>query len=188
MGPAEKAERGGTLFHLGIMHFALICHSGWALGVSRRMLDELASLVQAKAGRPGTMADSKAFHTLYGEAEAKWHAARAFVDETWRDVGDTIAGGGTLSHEQRTMTRLALYNATWAAEEISVAVYARLARRLCGPGPLQLYFRDMHAGTQHVTSAPGAIENCGRVLAGLAPGHRVVVHGPRSGVIMRPAS
>jgi indole-3-acetate monooxygenase len=29
----------------------------------------------------------------------------------------------------------------------------------------------MHAGTQHVTSAPGAIENCGRDLAGLAPGH-----------------
>ncbi len=33
-GPAEKGKRGGSLFHLGIMHFALICHSGWALGVS----------------------------------------------------------------------------------------------------------------------------------------------------------
>ena len=84
LGPAEKALRGGTLFHLGIMHFAMICHSGWALGVGRRMLDELAALVQAKAGRPGTLADSTAFHTLYGEAEAKWHAARAFIDETWR--------------------------------------------------------------------------------------------------------
>ena len=83
-GPAEKAERGGNLFNLGIMHFAMICHSGWALGVTRRMLDELAALVQSKAGRPGTLADSSAFHTLFGEAEAKWHAARAFIYETWQ--------------------------------------------------------------------------------------------------------
>jgi hypothetical protein len=135
------------------------------------MLDELAALVQTKAGRPGTLADSTAFHTLYGEAEAKWHAARAFIDETWRGVSDTIAGGGTLSHEQRTITRLALYHATWAVEEISVAVYRAAGTTALRSGPLQQYFRDMHAGTQHVTSAQGAIENCGRALAGLAPGH-----------------
>jgi indole-3-acetate monooxygenase len=170
-GPAEKAERGGNLFNLGIMHFAMICHSGWALGVTRRMLDELAALVQSKAGRPGTLADSSAFHTQFGEAEAKWHAARAFIYETWREVSDTIAGGGPLSHEQRTMTRLALYHATWAAEEISVAVYRAAGTTALRSGVLQQYFRDMHAGTQHVTSAPGAIENCGRDLAGLAPGH-----------------
>ena len=74
--------------------------------------------------------------------------------------------------EQRTMTRLALYHATWAAEEISVAVYRAAGTTALRSGPLQLYFRDMHAGTQHVTSAPGAIENCGRALAGLAPAHR----------------
>ena len=170
-GPAEKAERGGNLFNLGIMHFAMICHSGWALGVTRRMLDELAALVQSKAGRPGTLADSSAFHTLFGEAEAKWHAARAFIYDTWRGVSDTIAGGDALSHEQRTMTRLALYHATWAAEEISVAVYRAAGTTALRSGVLQQYFRDMHAGTQHVTSAPGAIENCGRDLAGLAPEH-----------------
>jgi alkylation response protein AidB-like acyl-CoA dehydrogenase len=171
-GPAEHSERGGSLYHLGIMHFALICHSGWALGVSRRMLDELSALVRSKAGRPGTMADSKAFHTIYGEAEAKWHAARSFIFNTWGDVVDTLAAGGTLSHEQRTMTRLALYHATWAAEEISVAVYRAAGTTALRAGVLQQYFRDMHAGTQHVTSAPGAIENCGRALAGLAPAHQ----------------
>jgi alkylation response protein AidB-like acyl-CoA dehydrogenase len=169
-GPAEKSDRGGSLFNLGIIHFALICHSGWALGVSRRMLDELAALVQSKAGRPGTMADSKAFQTIYGEAEGKWHAARAFVYDVWSGITDTIAAGGSLSHEQRTMARLALYHMTWAAQEISVAVYRSAGTTALRSGALQQYFRDMHAGTQHVTSAPGAIENCGRVLAGLAPG------------------
>ena len=36
---------------------------------------------------------------------------------------------------------------------------------------MQRYFRDVHAGTQHVTSAPGVIEACGRHLGGLAPAH-----------------
>ena len=90
----------------------------------------------------------------------------AFIDDTWRGVGDTIAAGGTLSHEQRTMTRLALYRATWAAEEISVAVYRAAGTTALRSGALQLYFRDMHAGTQHVTSAPGR----SRTVAGRSPG------------------
>ncbi|WP_228046104.1 hypothetical protein [Saccharopolyspora montiporae] len=30
-------------------------------------------------------------------------------------------------------------------------------------------FRDLHAGTQHVTSGPVALQNCGKWLSGLAP-------------------
>ena len=49
-------ERGGNLYGLGIIGFAVTCHSGWAMGVGRRLLDELAGLVHGKAGatrRPG---------------------------------------------------------------------------------------------------------------------------------------
>ena len=112
------------------------------------MLDELTGLVQAKAGRPGTLADSSALNTVYGEAEAKWHAARAFIDETWRGVGDTIAGGGTLSHDQRTLTRLALYKRHVGdrGDQCRV-VYRAAGTTALRAGPLQQYFRDMHAGT-----------------------------------------
>jgi indole-3-acetate monooxygenase len=170
-GPTETPVRGGSLFTLGIMHFALIGHSAWALGVSRRMLDELSGLVRSKAGRPGTMADSLAFQAAYGEAEARWHAARAFVHETWRGASETISSGATLTVEQKTLLRLALYNATWAAEAISVAVYRAGGTTALRAGVMQRYFRDMHAGTQHITSAPGVIEGCGRYLGGLAPAH-----------------
>jgi alkylation response protein AidB-like acyl-CoA dehydrogenase len=170
-GPTELAERGGSVFKLGIMHFAIIGHSAWALGVARRMLDDLAELVRSKAGRPGTMADSTNFQAKFGEAEAKYQAARAFVYETWREVSETLAAGGTLSVEQKTMVRTALYNATWSAEEISLTAYKIAGTTALRTGPMQQYFRDMHAGTQHVTSAPGVIESCGRMLAGLAPGH-----------------
>jgi alkylation response protein AidB-like acyl-CoA dehydrogenase len=170
-GPTETPVRGGSLFTLGIMHFALIGHSAWALGVSRRMLDDLSALVRSKAGRPGTMAENQNFHAIYGEAEARWHAARSFVHETWRGASETISSGAPLSVEQKTLLRLALYNATWAAEAISVAVYRAGGTTALRSGAMQQYFRDMHAGTQHITSAPGVLESCGRHLGGLAPAH-----------------
>jgi indole-3-acetate monooxygenase len=170
-GPTETPVRGGSLFTLGIMHLALIGHSAWALGVSRRMLDDLGALVRSKAGRPGTMAENPHFQATYGEAEARWHAARSFVYDAWRGASETIASGAALGVEQKTLLRLAVYNATWAAEEISVAVYRAGGTTALRSGALQRYFRDMHAGTQHVTSAPGVIEACGRSLGGLAPGH-----------------
>jgi alkylation response protein AidB-like acyl-CoA dehydrogenase len=170
-GPVEHSDRGGQLYTLGIMGFAIIGHSAWALGVSRRMLDELVALVQSKVGRPGAQADSATFHQLFGEAEAKWHAADAFVRAVWTDATETLDRGEALSHEQRTMIRLALYHTTWAAEEISAAVYRAGGTTALRSGPIQLYYRDMHAGTQHVTSGPPVIQNCARALAGLAPGH-----------------
>ncbi|TDD88081.1 hypothetical protein E1202_14935 [Saccharopolyspora karakumensis] len=36
---------------------------------------------------------------------------------------------------------------------------------------LQRFFRDLHRGTQHVTSVPGVLQNCGTLLAGLSDGH-----------------
>jgi hypothetical protein len=44
---------------------------------------------------------------------------------------------------------------------------ARVELALRG-GTIQRLFRDMHAGTQHITSAPPVIRNAGRELAGLA--------------------
>jgi alkylation response protein AidB-like acyl-CoA dehydrogenase len=171
-GTAEAAVRGGSVFNLGIMHFAIIGHSAWALGLSRRMLDDLAEQVRSKAGRPGTLADSTAFQAAYGENEAKWHAARALVYGAWREVAETIQGGGHLTHEQRTMVRLALYNATWTAEAIANSVYKSGGTTALRSGAMQQFFRDMHAGTQHVTSGPQVIEGAGRALAGLAPDHQ----------------
>ncbi len=37
----ETPKRGGALYTLGIVGFACMCHSGWACGIGRRLLDEL---------------------------------------------------------------------------------------------------------------------------------------------------
>jgi len=127
--------------------------------------------VRAKAGRAGSMAESPRFHATYGELEAKYHAARAFVYEVWREATETLENGGELDPDQRTRLRLALYNATWTAEAISVEVYKAAGTAALRTGAIQQYFRDMHAGTQHITSAPHVGEGCGKFLAGLAPDH-----------------
>src|SRR5215510_5293283 len=37
----ETPKRGGSLYTIGVIGFAEMCHSAWACGIGRRMLDEL---------------------------------------------------------------------------------------------------------------------------------------------------
>jgi len=168
----EQAVRGGNLYNIGIIGFAEICHSGWALGVGRRMLDELATLVQDKAGRAGAQADSDAFHQGYARAEGTFRAARALVYEAWSDVTASIATGEPISVRQHTLVRLALTNVTAALHEVGNFVYLNGGTTALRRGTLQRLMRDVHAGTQHVTSSPAVVQNCGRELVGVAPGRK----------------
>jgi indole-3-acetate monooxygenase len=166
----ETPLRGGSLYTIGIIGFAAICHSAWACGIGRRVLDELVALVHQKAGRPGTIADSPSFHEQYARMEATYRSARAFVYETWADVRETLDRGDRLSTRQQTLMRLALANATWSAHEAAMFAYTAAGTVALRDGTLQRLFRDMHAGTQHITSAPPVYGAAGRELAGLAPG------------------
>jgi alkylation response protein AidB-like acyl-CoA dehydrogenase len=166
----KASSRGGSLFNIAVMGFAVLCHSGWACGIGRRLLDELAAKARGGVGRTGTLAASEAFHEQYAKAEGTYRAARALIYETWRDVQATMDQGGTLDARQHTMIRLALAHATWACHEIAEFVYTVAGTVALRAGTIQRLFRDMHAGTQHITSAPPVIRNAGRELAGLAPG------------------
>jgi indole-3-acetate monooxygenase len=163
-------QRGGHLYGIGIIGFAVTCHSGWAMGVGRRMLDELAALVRGKAGRPGGQADSTAFLQGYAEAEASFRAARALVLEAWNDLSATLYGGDAPSTRQHTQVRLALTHITKTLHEVANFVYLAGGTTALRRGTLQRLYRDVHAGTQHVTSAPFVSQNSARELIGLADG------------------
>jgi alkylation response protein AidB-like acyl-CoA dehydrogenase len=163
-------KRGGTLYTIGIIGFAVICHSAWACGIGRRLLDELGKKVRSGVGRSGTLAESDAFHEQYARAEGTYRAARALVYETWADVKQTLDRGATLSTRQQTTMRLAMAHATWSCHDVADFVYKSAGTVALRSGTIQRLFRDMHAGTQHITSAPPVIRNAGRELAGLAPG------------------
>jgi indole-3-acetate monooxygenase len=166
----DEPRRGGPLYRVGIIGFASMCHSGWAVGVGRRLLDELGALVHDGAGRAGARAASDAFQQDYAEAEATLRAARALVFEAWGEAWDTLRDGGRMSVREHTLIRLALTNATKALAEVADFVYLAGGTTALRRGTIQRLVRDVHAGTQHVTSSPAVWANCGRELAGLAEG------------------
>jgi alkylation response protein AidB-like acyl-CoA dehydrogenase len=166
----EEPRRGGHLYSLGIIGLAVIAHSGWACGIGRRLLDELANKVRTGIGRSGTQAASESFHEHYAKAEAAYRSARALVFESWADVKETLDRGERPSVRQHTLIRLAMANITWACHDVSEFVYKTSGTLALRSGTIQRLFRDMHAGTQHITSAPPVFRAVGRELAGLADG------------------
>jgi len=105
-------------------------------------------------------------------AEAKYRAARALVFDAWGSVNDSLQQGQPLSTRQHTVIRLAMANITWACKDVADFVYKSAGTVALRSGTIQRLFRDMQAGTQHITSAPPVIRNAGRELAGLADGKR----------------
>jgi len=160
---------GGALYRLGMPNMSGICHTGWALGLGRRILDELRELTAAKTGASGAAVDTDEFHAAYAHAEALLRSARAWAMEVWADVEASLDSGTPLSTEQETLIRLSLHHATRSVHEIGQTAYKWAATAALRRGPLQRCFRDLHAGTQHVTCGPVVQQQCGKWLAGLAP-------------------
>ncbi len=165
----ETPRRGGALYTIGIVGFAAMCHSAWACGIGRRMLDEIADSVRTRGGRAGTQATSESFLEHYAKAEGVYRAARAFVYETWTDAWRTLERGEHLTRRQHTLIRLGIAHVTWAAHDVAMFVYASAGTTGLRAGTIQRLFRDMHAGTQHVVASPPVFRAIGRELAGLAP-------------------
>jgi alkylation response protein AidB-like acyl-CoA dehydrogenase len=168
----ETPKRGGSLYTMGIIGFAAMCHTGWACGIGRRLLDELAANVRARGGRAGTQSTSESFLEGYAAAEGTYRAARAFVYETWRDVRATLERGEPLSIRQHTLIRLGIPQMNWAAHEVAAFVYKSAGTTGLRAGTIQRLFRDMNAGTQHVVASPPVYRAIGRELAGLALGQK----------------
>jgi len=165
----ETPQRGGPLYTIGIAGFATICHSGWACGIGRRMLDESAAYVRNRGGRAGTQATSETFLEDYARAEGIYRAGRALVYETWKEVQHALESGEKLSVRQHTMIRLAMTHVTWAAHQVATFAYGAAGTTGLRAGTLQRLFRDMHAGTQHMIVSPPVFRAIGRELAGFAP-------------------
>jgi len=168
----ETPKRGGSLYTLGIIGFAAMCHSGWALGIGRRLLDECAAFVRERGGVAGPQGGSPSFQEGYARAEGGYRSARAYVLETWRDVSATLAASETPSVRQHTLIRSAMIHVTAASHEVAKFVYQAAGTAGLRAGTVQRLFRDMHAGTQHVIASPPVYQAVGRELAGLAEGQR----------------
>lgn len=168
-GATQEPLRGGAYYRLGVAGAAGVQHGAWALGVGRRLLDEMKALAPKRSKNPKAAVNTDEFFAEFARAEAKLRAARALLMETYRDLEITLDAGEPLSQEQETVTRVALNNATWSVHEISIFVHKWAGADVMRNTTVQRVWRDMHSGTQHTSSGAVVLQNCGRMLSGLAP-------------------
>jgi alkylation response protein AidB-like acyl-CoA dehydrogenase len=171
-------RRGGVQGTLGLAGYSAWAHSAWAVGVGRRMLDELVKVIVQRQDPFGKSRDSASFKFQFAQAEARFRAARALVHETWKDVSETCAGGESPSLEQMTMIKLSLRHVHDVLSDVATFAHRAARGASLHNTPMQRFYRDIHSGTQHILMADQIVEECGRALLGLpGPGAQWTVFG-----------
>ncbi|MEW6640477.1 MAG: acyl-CoA dehydrogenase family protein [Pseudomonadota bacterium] len=160
-------RRGGPQGALGLAGYSAWAHSSWAIGVGRRMLDELVKVIVQRRDPFGFSRDSASFKFQFAQAEARFRAARALVCETWREVSASCARGEQPSLEQMTMIKLALRHIHDVISEVGTFAHRASRGASLHNTAMQRTYRDIHAGTQHILMADQIVEECGRALLGL---------------------
>jgi alkylation response protein AidB-like acyl-CoA dehydrogenase len=161
--------RGGIQYTAGIVALSAWGHTGWALGVGRRTLDELNKIARKRTDVFGLLANSPSFKQSYAEAEAKFRSAQAFAYDAWQKLDNTFAQGHKATLEQIALIRMAMRHLHDIISDVSTFAH-RIARGLSlRPSILQRCYRDIHTGTQHIFLADEIVQECGRVLLGGAP-------------------
>ena len=158
--------RGGIQYTAGIVALSAWGHTGWALGVGRRVLDELNKLARGRKDVFGILGNSPTFKQSYAEAEAKFRAAHAFAYRAWEDMGENFARGRHATLEQVALIRMAMRHLHDVVSEISTFAHRAARGHSLRPSILQRCYRDIHAGTQHIFLADEIVQECGRVLLG----------------------
>ncbi|MGG7566755.1 acyl-CoA dehydrogenase family protein [Rhodovulum sp. DZ06] len=164
----EGPQRGKLQGAIGLAGFSAWAHSTWAIGVGRRMLDELRDVITARRDAFGPSAESASFKFQFAQAEAKYRAARALALETWKDASDTLSSGQPLAQEQMTMIKLALRHVHDVISETATFAHRSARGASLHKTAMQRTYRDIHAGAQHILMADQIVEECGRGLLGVA--------------------
>jgi len=162
-------QRGGPVYTLGLKNTTALGHTGFALGVARRALDELVNLVgERRGGAYGTLGDSVSFQQEFAMAEMRVRAATALAAEAWGDVQAALDRGEPPGLECIAVVRALTRHAHEMASDVISFAYKMAGGASLRGGSLQRCFRDIHAGTQHVLVSHQIAQAAGKVLLGFA--------------------
>ena len=160
-------RRGGIQGMLGLAGWSAWAHSSWAIGVGRRILDELIKVIVQRTDAFGKSSDSASFKFQFAQAEGRFRAAHALVYQTWRGVSETCARGETPSLDQMTMIKLSLRHIHDVISEVSTFAHRAARGASLRNTTMQRFYRDIHSGTQHILMSDQIVEEVGRALLGL---------------------
>lgn len=167
---SDAPREMGALFKFPAFGLLALGVSAVALGNARGAIDAFHTLAISKKnqGSARTLSERPSIQADYTRCVAGWRAARAYlyneIDRVW-----TIAtNSGDIPVEARSDLRLACTHMTRTGADICRTLYdLGGGAALFEASDLQRRFRDAHAITQHIVTAPATLELTGRILLGL---------------------
>jgi alkylation response protein AidB-like acyl-CoA dehydrogenase len=167
---APTRRRGGRVYELGVIAQTAAGHAGFALGVTRRALDELTVLAGTKVRMGGGVFlkdDPRFLHSL-STLESRFLSVRAWVREAFTRIERSVNETGRLDLRANTEVRQATVHVTQEGAEIVRQAYLLAGTTALRDGPLQRCFRDIHAGSQHFFASPASTLDFARDLLAAA--------------------
>lgn len=163
---AASPRRGGALYRMGFMALPCLSHAAFAIGATRRMLDEWLAFAQGKQRVPGVAVSAMpTFHRDIAALSAEARAAEAYVRRTF-DRLFIAAEAGAVPDDLRLDGRLCASHALAVAVKVAQAAYASATTSALRDGSaLQRVFRDIQAGNAHFLTGEGAVIDAGKTIA-----------------------
>ncbi|MGI9336680.1 MAG: acyl-CoA dehydrogenase family protein [Gammaproteobacteria bacterium] len=166
----EECRQPTTFYRFSTINIYASVFSGVALGIARRMLDDLVALAGKKRprGARSSMRESPVVQTRLAELEAQLGSARAYQQEVLQSTWQAVEANRELRMQDRARIRLATTYAINEATDVVEQVY-RLAgaTAIFDSQPFERRFRDAHAVSQQVQGRFTNFETVGRFMLGL---------------------
>jgi alkylation response protein AidB-like acyl-CoA dehydrogenase len=155
---APVRYRGSAMHDLGVLPLTAIGHAAWALGVTRRLLDELhAAVTRTRMGAASSIGESDHGLITIARLESTYAAGRAWVRETAEQAESECAGTGDfLSVPTSNLVRQACVHVNQTGVDIAEEAYRLAGTVALRNGAFQRAFRDLHAGGQHFFASNAA--------------------------------
>lgn len=161
-------RRGGALYRMGFMALPCLSHGAFAIGATRRVLEEWKAYATNRRRPDGAaMNETMTFQRDIAVAEADARAAEAYLRSTFDKLYDA-ACAGEVPENLRLDGRLSASHIYVVAMRIAQTAYASCTTTALRNGhPLQRAYRDICAGNAHFLTAEQSLIDSGRVIAGV---------------------
>ncbi len=167
---SDNPREAGALYKFPAFGLLSLGVCAVALGNARGALDAFHALATVKKsqGSSKTLSERQSMQAAYATCEAQWRAARAYLFSEIDRVWAIAQQADDVPMEARADLRLACTHMTRTGAEICRTLYdLGGGAALFESSDLQRRFRDAHAITQHIVTAPSTLELAGRFLFGL---------------------
>ncbi len=167
---ADKPQVDGALYKFPAFGLLALGVAATALGNTRGTLNAFADLagVKKNQGSAKTLSERVNIQAEMAKMTAAFRAARAYLHDEIEQTWEVAQNSDDIPVERRAALRMACTQMVRTGADIARNCYdLGGGAALFQASDLQRRFRDAHAMTQHIVTAPGTWELTGRLLFGL---------------------